>query len=67
MKLLHAVISKVPSVVGHDRTASGVLSTHAWLRNSNSEDVPPVEFTYLAFTRTPGESSRKRLRSSLLC
>ena len=30
------------------------------------EDVPLVEFMYLIFTRMPGESYRRRLRS-LLC
>ena len=30
------------------------------------EDVPLVEFMYLVFTRMPGESYRRRLRSSLL-
>ena len=30
------------------------------------EDVPPVEFMYLVFTRMPGESYRRRLRSLLL-
>ena len=32
------------------------------------EDVPLVEFMYLVFTRMPGESYRRRLRSLLyLC
>ena len=31
------------------------------------EDVPLVEFMYLVFTRMPGESHRRRLRSLLLC
>ena len=31
------------------------------------EDVPLVEFMYLSFTRVPGESYRRRLRSLLLC
>ena len=31
-----------------------------------SEDVPLVEFMYLVFTRMPGESYRRRLRSLLL-
>ena len=30
------------------------------------EDVPQVEFMYLAFIRMPGESYRRRLRSLLL-
>ena len=30
------------------------------------EDVPPVEFMLLAFTRMPGESYRRQLRSLLL-
>ena len=30
---------------------------------SQNEDVPLVEFMYLAFTRMPGESYRRRLRS----
>ena len=30
------------------------------------EDVPVAEFMYLAFTRMPGESYRRRLRSLLL-
>ena len=32
----------------------------------NFEDVPLVEFMYLVFTRMPGESYRRRLRSLLL-
>ena len=32
-----------------------------------NEDVPVVEFTYLIFTRMPGKSYRRRLRSLLLC
>ena len=31
------------------------------------EDVPLVEFIYLVFTRMPGESYRRRLKSLLLC
>ena len=31
------------------------------------EDVPLVEFMYLVFTHTPGESYRRRHRSLLLC
>ena len=31
------------------------------------EDVPLVEFMYLAFTHMPGESYRRRLRSLLEC
>ena len=31
----------------------------------NTEDVPLVEFMYLVFTRMPGESYRRRLRSLL--
>ena len=31
------------------------------------EDVPLVEFMYLPFTRMPGESYRRRLRSLLRC
>ena len=31
------------------------------------EDVPLVEFMYLVFTRMPGESYSRRLRSLLLC
>ena len=34
-----------------------------WLK----EAVPLAEFTYLVFTRKPGESYRRRLRSLLLC
>ena len=34
---------------------------------SSVEEVPVVEFMYLAFTRTPGESDRRRLRSFLSC
>ena len=33
----------------------------------NYEDVPLVEFMYLVFTRMPGESYLRRLRSLLLC
>ena len=33
---------------------------------SQNEDVPLVEFMYLVFTRMPGESYRRRLRSLLL-
>ena len=32
-----------------------------------TEDVPLVEFMYLVFTHTPGESYRRRHRSLLLC
>ena len=31
------------------------------------EDVPLGEFMYLVFTRMPGESCRRRLRSLLSC
>ena len=31
------------------------------------EDVLLVKFTYLVFTRMPGESYRRRFRSLLLC
>ena len=31
------------------------------------EDVPLVEFTHLVFTRVPGESYRRRLRSLYCC
>ena len=31
------------------------------------EDIPVGEFMYLVFTRMPGESYRRRLRSLLLC
>ena len=31
------------------------------------ETVPLVEFMYVVFTRMPGESYRRRLRSLLLC
>ena len=31
------------------------------------EDVPLVELMYPVFTRVPGESYRRRLRSLLLC
>ena len=34
---------------------------------SISKDVPLVEFPYLVFSRLPGESYRRRLRSLLLC
>ena len=34
---------------------------------SSIEEVPEVEFMYFAFTRTPGESYRRRLRSFLSC
>ena len=33
----------------------------------DDEDVPAVEFMYLVFTRMPGESYPRRLRSVLLC
>ena len=33
----------------------------------DKEDVPLVEFMCLIFTRMPGESYRRRLRSLLLC
>ena len=32
-----------------------------------TEAVSLVEFTYLVFTRMPGESYRRRLKSLLLC
>ena len=34
---------------------------------SINKDVPLVEFTYLVFSRLPGESYRRKLRSLLLC
>ena len=34
---------------------------------SDIEDVHLVEFMYLAFTRMPGQSYRRQLRSLLLC
>ena len=34
--------------------------------NNKEEDVPLVEFMYLVFTRMPGESYRRRLRSLFL-
>ena len=36
------------------------------LKDTHRADVPLVEFMYLVFTRMPGESYRKRLRSFLL-
>ena len=36
-------------------------------QNGEDEDVPLVEFMYLAFTRMAGERYRGRLRSLLLC
>ena len=36
-------------------------------QNDETEDVPLVEFMYRVFTRMPGESYRRRLRSLLLC
>ena len=35
--------------------------------STDLEDVPLVQFMYLIFTRMPGESYRRRLRSLLLC
>ena len=32
-----------------------------------AENVPLVEFMYLVFTRMPGDSYRRRLRSLLWC
>ena len=34
---------------------------------SEDEDVPLVEFVYLVFTRMPGESYCRRLRSLVFC
>ena len=43
-------------------------STHKGVNwRSNLEDVPLGEFMYLVFTRMPGESYRRRLRSLLVC
>ena len=40
---------------------------HAFYMNlKQNEDVPLVEFMYLVYTRIPGESYRRRLRSLLL-
>ena len=36
-------------------------------RDRQTEDVPLVGFMYLAFTRIPDESYRRRFRSLLLC
>ena len=35
-------------------------------KEKKEEDIPPVEFMYIVFTRIPGESYRRRLRSLLL-
>ena len=37
-----------------------------WKDFLKGEDIPLVEFMYLVFTRMPGESYRRRLRSLLL-
>ena len=39
---------------------------HIYETKRGPEDVPLVEFLYLVFTRMPGESYRRRLRSLLL-
>ena len=39
---------------------------HVYLLTFSTYHVPLVEFTYLVFTRMPGESYRRRLRSLLL-
>ena len=41
--------------------------TQAFAVKVHDEDVPVVEFMYLVFTRMPGESYPRRLRSVLLC
>ena len=40
-------------------------TTKTWVASNG--DVPLVEFMYLVFTRMPGESYRRRLRSLVLC
>ena len=47
-------VSSVPEIEGH--MGPSVLM-----------NIPLVEFVYLAFTRMPGESYRRRLGSLLLC
>ena len=50
-------------------TSSANMSHHYIIIINNIyilEDVPLVEFMYLVFTRIPGESYRRRLRSMLL-
>ena len=49
---------------GESRTVSSAFTQ---LLSFVLENVPLVEFTYLVFTRMPGESYRRRLRSLLLC
>ena len=41
--------------------------TQALAVKMDDEDVPVVEFMYLVYTRMPGESYPRRLRSVLLC
>ena len=46
----------------------GVAGTSRLAKFTEFEDVPLVEFMYLVLTRMPGESYRRRLRSSMyLC
>ena len=42
-----------------------IRNTSATIKTSN-EDVPLVEFMHLVFTRMPGASYRRRLKSLLL-
>ena len=55
----------VPNISGglaHIGKSSNIRSFYFIL-----SDVPLVEFLYLVFTRMPGESYRRRLRSLLFC
>ena len=40
---------------------------YEWVLTEICKGVPLVEFMYLAFTRMPGQSFRRRFRSLLLC
>ena len=55
-----SVRSLIHSAVWANHAVSNVPLMHLL------EDVPLVEFIYLVFTRMPGESYHRRLRSSLL-
>ena len=51
---------------GKIKNSQNRFTTETNLKQKEAKDVPLVEFMYLVFTRMPGESYRRRLRSLLL-
>ena len=64
-EIRHTSIRNTPNVPETRVGWGGGL--HMPLGGTIFEDVPLEEFMCLVFTRMPGESYRRRLRSSLLC